>query len=293
MAVAIGVNVEAMLGFVRRLEKQSRVYYRLAGGPHWVLMVLSQDDTPGYDSAEETMFLLKEWAVLRDPDVKVETEQEFLPDEDGKINLNTAPEDVLKRLFHRAGVEDPAMITDSIIDWRDEDDDARPYGAEDFYYQTLPEPYECKDEAFESVEELLLVRGMSFDLWERVKSSITVYGSGSVNMNTASEETLAVMGLSEPAVSAIVVYKAGEDDRLGTPDDRVFTSTQQILMEMDQKVPIEDQNRLAQFVQDGFLGVTSQAYIFSARGELTSEKDRRSLWAVVDRAGRIAAWREG
>ncbi|WP_235908589.1 type II secretion system minor pseudopilin [Roseiconus nitratireducens] len=52
-------------------------------------------------------------------------------------------------------------LADCIMDWLDEDDEPRPYGAELEYYTTLPTPYEPANGPINSVEELLLVRGMT------------------------------------------------------------------------------------------------------------------------------------
>jgi len=50
---------------------------------------------------------------------------------------------------------------DAIMDWIDEDDDPREYGAEYDYYQGLSSPYKPTNGPFNTVEELLLVRGVS------------------------------------------------------------------------------------------------------------------------------------
>jgi len=52
-------------------------------------------------------------------------------------------------------------VTDSILDWLDEDEEARAYGAELEVYSTLPTPYSPKNGPIDSVEELLLVRGVT------------------------------------------------------------------------------------------------------------------------------------
>jgi general secretion pathway protein K len=64
---------------------------------------------------------------------------------------------------------------DSILDWRDEDSLHRANGAEDDYYRSLPEPYEAKDDDFESVEELLLVKGVTPEMFHGgLKDIVTV-----------------------------------------------------------------------------------------------------------------------
>lgn len=89
----------------------------------------------------------------------LEDDDEFdygLTDEAGKVNLNSASEEMLLRL--------PGMTAElaaSIIDWRDEDSEISPGGAEDEYYLLLSEPYNCKNSALETVDEILLIKGAS------------------------------------------------------------------------------------------------------------------------------------
>jgi type II secretory pathway component PulK len=56
------------------------------------------------------------------------------------------------------------QIADSILDWLDEDSDPRPNGSELEYYSVLPTPYAPKNGPVDSVEELLLVRGVTPEL---------------------------------------------------------------------------------------------------------------------------------
>lgn len=52
-------------------------------------------------------------------------------------------------------------ISEAIFDWIDEDDEQRTYGAENEYYQSLAPPYECKNAKIETLDELLLIRGIT------------------------------------------------------------------------------------------------------------------------------------
>lgn len=52
-------------------------------------------------------------------------------------------------------------VADAILDWLDADEEPRPFGAELEYYSTLPTPYAPKNGPIDSVEELLLVRGVT------------------------------------------------------------------------------------------------------------------------------------
>jgi hypothetical protein len=88
-------------------------------------------------------------------------------DEWGKLGLNNVDETVLEEIFYNLGYEEmeSKVVIDSIMDWRDEDEEHRLNGAEDDYYEHLPRPYKAKDGAFDSVEELLLVRGVTEDMF--------------------------------------------------------------------------------------------------------------------------------
>ncbi len=83
-----------------------------------------------------------------------------LVDENSKINLNNAPEEMLLNL--------PGMTQElaaAIVDWRDADSEITEGGAESEYYLLLEDPYYCKDAPFETVEELLLVKEADYDVF--------------------------------------------------------------------------------------------------------------------------------
>jgi len=90
-----------------------------------------------------------------------------LTDEASKVNLNTATEAQWLKLVRAALGDDeetdPVNIVNAILDWRDAD--ATPRGApgdtEGAYYRKLERPYQVRNGPFESVEELLLVKGVT------------------------------------------------------------------------------------------------------------------------------------
>jgi type II secretory pathway component PulK len=53
---------------------------------------------------------------------------------------------------------------DAILDWLDEDDEPRQFGAELEYYSSLDPPYAPKNGPLDTIEELLLVRGVTPEL---------------------------------------------------------------------------------------------------------------------------------
>jgi DNA uptake protein ComE-like DNA-binding protein len=94
-----------------------------------------------------------------------------ITDEASKLNLNAATDAQLLKLVETvvAGQKegesdiDPRAMVDAIIDWRDAD--SKPTGeagdTEDAYYRLLDKPYRVKNGPFSTVEELLLVKGVT------------------------------------------------------------------------------------------------------------------------------------
>jgi len=78
-----------------------------------------------------------------------------LRDHGSLLNLNVADEKQLKALCDLASWQ-----VDSILDWRDSDGKTRPGGSEALYYRRLKHPYRIRNGPFQTVRELLLVRGV-------------------------------------------------------------------------------------------------------------------------------------
>ena len=101
-----------------------------------------------------------------------------LMNESGKLNLNILANEEVEAAFDLE--EDievdsavdrlmyiPNMTEDiaaAILDWIDEDDETRSFGAESDYYETLETPYFAKNGPLESLDELLLVRDVTPEL---------------------------------------------------------------------------------------------------------------------------------
>lgn len=96
--------------------------------------------------------------------------------EAGKIDLNAASANLLEELFVIVGVDggQATTLADAIADFRDVDDDPRPRGAESLAYEAagLPGPH---NGPFRSIEELQQVIGMTGTIYDRIRSSLTVY----------------------------------------------------------------------------------------------------------------------
>jgi len=87
-------------------------------------------------------------------------------DECAKLNVNALIlQDPTGEVLYGALLKLPNMteeIADAIVDWLDTDETQRPNGAESGVYQGLsPKAYVCKNGPISSLEELLLVRGVT------------------------------------------------------------------------------------------------------------------------------------
>ncbi|HSB31340.1 MAG TPA: hypothetical protein VLD55_07030 [Candidatus Sulfobium mesophilum] len=146
-------------------------------------------------------------------------------DESGKININTltdASAIILKNLLTNSGVEaaEADIIVDSILDWKDADDLARLNGAESDYYMSLPNPYKAKNASFHTLEELLLVRGMTSEILygsdkkKGIIDFLTVNSmGGGINVNAAPKEVLmAVPGITAEIADTIVSSRGNPSD---------------------------------------------------------------------------------
>ncbi len=89
-----------------------------------------------------------------------------LVDESSKINLNTLPYADLYapgggRALLMALPDMTEEVADAILDWLDADDEVREYGTESAYYTSESPAYEAKNGPMDSLDELLLVRGVT------------------------------------------------------------------------------------------------------------------------------------
>ena len=86
-----------------------------------------------------------------------------ITDESSKLNINKATAEQLTTLIAQVVPEEVAAepLVAALLDWRDADEDLQSNGAESEYYRSLRVPYRCKNAPFDTVEELLMVRGFT------------------------------------------------------------------------------------------------------------------------------------
>jgi len=207
----------------------TRAYYLAKGGINAGRMIL-QSDTNSYDSLDETWSKGVINYPVGDGFVNI-----LIEDQDGKLAINglvtnNNPQAIMiDRFYHLLNVmeldrqADPAELTAALIDWLDEDD--TPYkeihpdgmnlpvsGAEDLYYQSLSQPYHCKNGPLETLEELSLIKGFTPEIIKQIRPHLAVNGTLAVNINTASAEVLMSLSpdISRDASQTIIDYRQTE-----------------------------------------------------------------------------------
>jgi general secretion pathway protein K len=147
-----------------------------------------------------------------------------ITDELSKININYIPSPLLQNMLTRLGYEPDEISTmiDCLNDWIDPDSLHRLQGAEQEYYEPLG--YLPKNSLIDDIGELNLIKGFGPKVLEGDKDHpplaphITVFGRGGLNVNTASAETLYLLGLSRTEVQSIIEARKDGGLRVLTPE---------------------------------------------------------------------------
>jgi len=228
LAAGLAFTVRSEVNIASDFADQLRARYLAQAGFHQALQQLMQDDF-GVDSAADT------FGELRSQDLGLDFgDGQFIvriTDETGKLNLNTADRATLVAFFTQV-TGDSALaeeLADSVLDWRDSDDNPNPQGAESDYYLSSPQPYRAKNAPFDSPYELLLVKGMTRELFygdpqqgtPPLTELVTAFsatpnvderGQPRLNLNTATREQLqTALGdiLTADEIDALLRFRDG------------------------------------------------------------------------------------
>lgn len=298
---ALTINLSSKMNQEVSLLKNSSDYLEASalakGGIHYAVAVLKMDEDFDAD------WLAEGWAeevilTFDEGTVKIN-----VTDESGKINLNclnTGREKEKKlRIEQMLELCDNIglgyAIIPAIIDWIDADDEITEIlsitvgenkGAESGYYEELSVPYPCKNEPFDTTEEIMMVRGIEKENYygeKGLKNFVTVFSSekGKININTASEQVL-------KATLQASVSSSGEKQTeiFELIDDVAVTSI------MDWRVdnPFYDLSPLQEFFSEEVANKISSAGLFDVKSgffmivsSAKVGKIEKTITAVVER----------
>ncbi|MBI3611235.1 MAG: type II secretion system minor pseudopilin GspK [Nitrospirae bacterium] len=169
-----------------------RATYLAKSGVTAARAVLKDDakNSPGYDGPDEF------WAQLLSLPVGEGVVSGEITDEGGKIDVNRLgvkdtsvsgdTKEMLKRLLGVLEIESGQIdpIVEAIKHWVDP---ASLDCDEDSYYQRLDPPYHCKKAPMDTLSELLLVKGVTPEIYRKVRPYLTTVSmlTNPININTA------------------------------------------------------------------------------------------------------------
>lgn len=199
-----------------------------------------------------------------------------MADEERKININKAEYKVLYQLF--LGKE-PKELAASIMNWRSPTQ-LTVEGAQDSEYESLTAPYKCKHADFSCIEELLLVKGMTPEVFESIKDYVTVYTDGKINLNTAPLLVLRAFGLSDQAIGTIILTRNGADNIAGTKDDVAFSNISQA------QSFLTDENDKAILTNNNTFTTKSNYFRIESKGIVDKSRISAKIVCIVDKGSK-------
>lgn len=219
-----------------------------------------------------------------------------IEDEERKININNlmmpqgkAPNDqnvaVFRRLLEVLAI-DPS-VADAVLDWLDNDESPRVGGAESSYYLALPYPYKSKNDLFDTVQELRLVRGVTPEVFDKLRPFVTVYSSGRVNINTAPKEVLMALSAGQGETSLGEIDEKTADAIIASRQDKPFRSAATLKSDLAAVSPVL--GNIYGTIFKNLIDIRSTNFHVRATGNVFGTV--RTIDAVGARAGNVILWR--
>jgi general secretion pathway protein K len=221
-----------------------------------------------------------------------------ITDENGKINVNSlggkedefneAQKALWERLLKQSRFDLSAEQVDTIIhsvkDWIDGDDKMTGiYGAEEAFYETRG--YPCKNGSLDYIEELLLIKGITEEIFygtegkEGLRPYFTVYGDSALNINTAPIPVLMALSvnMTESIAADLDKYRRDSANQKQLAEKTWY----QTLWPLEDPLPEE-------------LFVTSSSYFrVDVKGTLReSVKEVSAVLHLTDTRSQILFWQE-
>lgn len=258
----------------------NRAYYLARGGVEVGRQLLWMDNNQ-FDAPTEMWGMgVPSYPVSDEATVSI-----TIVDEDSRLNLNKVVDNLgenpnplmrerLRRLLTQLEIEDPEALSDALIDWIDRNQATSARGAENSWYQGLASPLACKNGFLDTVDELLLVKGFTPEIVQRLTPFVTVAEGVKLNVNTAAKELLLVW---DPDVTADTI-----EQLLERRQDKPFKT----LAEVQETLGVTNFSALNRNVD---LAVTSQFYRITSVAQVNDGV--RTVEVLLEKAGNRQLWR--
>jgi DNA uptake protein ComE-like DNA-binding protein len=167
-------------------------------------------------------------------------------------------------------------VADAILDWIDEDEESRLYGAESDYYNTLTTPYSASNGPLQSVEELLLVRGVTPTL---------LFGAD-VNRNgfiDADEQQRFGLGIDTPGAlgwAAYLTVHGAEGNKTRAGDLRVNVNQDDLELLYDELVDALGDEAFASFIVAYRIAGQSSSPVAALTGDTPTQAQSGGPWTA-------------
>ncbi len=313
--LTLGKQIRQKIILVGRLEKREEARTLARAGVLKAIAVLNQDlESNGRDwtpaTKQNRLNDPARWANVplgdgsfsvsyQFSDGAVDSQKSYgMMDEEGRLNLNKADETFLRALLKEVLGGDPQEIDRlavSIVDWRKKGSSELSGFYSDEYYANLRDPYPVKDSDYETLDELLLVRGMTPEIFAVLKNYVTFVGDGKINVNTASRPVLLALGLEAVLVDELISLRRGADGLEGTSDDFIFARAYDIAGDLvaSGTVKPEEIGHLEELNARGILGTESAHYRIAAVASLVASTQKARVLCVYDALQKkIRYWKE-
>lgn len=203
MAGSFALTMRRESGLVINAKQESVSGALADGGLYYAMMMLLQSNPEEKWRSDGTNYEIS----FGGGQIRVQ-----IYDEVGKFDLNKADATVLVSVFGSAGLADEKAesLADAVLDWRDNDDLTHLHGAEEDEYRDAGRDYGPRNKPFQTVDELQLVLGVSYEIYRAVKPLVTVYTSekGVDPMSASKEALLALPNVDEAMVENFLLARS-------------------------------------------------------------------------------------
>lgn len=210
MAAGHSKNVHTDTTLAARQVQSAKARALAEAGINHVILEMLAADSDRKLPLDGSLFTVR----IGDDDITI-----AIRDATGFVDLNAARPELLEAALEACGVGETARrdLVDAVLDWRDKDDLRRLHGVEDDDYLAAGVAWTSRDGAFEAVDELKYLPGMSQSYYDCLAPFVTIHsGQGGLNMEYAPPALItALTGNEVPAAEA-------DDNRAGGPRNGTF-----------------------------------------------------------------------